>query len=222
MNDRLYRSRDDRVIAGVAGGLAERLDIDPSIVRVLWVILAVLTGGVLALVYLVMMVVVPEEPFEINASAWRAGSASPPGPPPEAGTGAPSDSASTVGGQAVPGPQPGSAGPAGASGWQAPGIGTGSWTPPGPSSRDWRAARAADRAARRAERLARQADRRAHGDRAGGLVFGLILILVGGWFLVRAYLPEIDTDRLWPIGLIVIGAVLLLASVRRDRSTPTG
>ncbi len=45
MTDRLYRSRTDRVIGGVAGGVAEALDVDPSIVRVVWVILALVTGG---------------------------------------------------------------------------------------------------------------------------------------------------------------------------------
>ena len=39
MNDRLYRSRSDRMLAGVAGGLAEHFDLDPSLVRVLWAIL---------------------------------------------------------------------------------------------------------------------------------------------------------------------------------------
>ena len=39
MSERLYRSRDDRMIAGVAGGIAERLSIDPTIVRVIWAVL---------------------------------------------------------------------------------------------------------------------------------------------------------------------------------------
>ena len=37
VTDRLYRSRDDRMIAGVAGGVAEHLDADPSIIRIVWV-----------------------------------------------------------------------------------------------------------------------------------------------------------------------------------------
>lgn len=61
--ERLYRSRDDRVISGVAGGLAEAIDVDPSVVRVAWVILTVLSGGLLFLVYVVMAIVVPQEPF---------------------------------------------------------------------------------------------------------------------------------------------------------------
>ncbi|MFQ5794497.1 MAG: PspC domain-containing protein [Candidatus Bipolaricaulia bacterium] len=42
---RLYRSRDKRMIAGVCGGLAEYFDLDPVLVRVAFVILAVAGGG---------------------------------------------------------------------------------------------------------------------------------------------------------------------------------
>ena len=41
MNDRLYRSRTDRMLAGVAGGLAEMWDADPSLVRIVWALLRV-------------------------------------------------------------------------------------------------------------------------------------------------------------------------------------
>jgi phage shock protein PspC (stress-responsive transcriptional regulator) len=44
VNDRLYRSRDERIFAGVAGGVAERFDLDPSLVR-RWVILMFVTGS---------------------------------------------------------------------------------------------------------------------------------------------------------------------------------
>ena len=60
MNERLYRSRDDRVLAGVAGGLAEIWDADPSLVRLVWAVLVVLTGGIALLVYIIMAIVVPE------------------------------------------------------------------------------------------------------------------------------------------------------------------
>jgi phage shock protein C len=62
MRRRLYRSRTDVVWAGVAGGVAQWLDLDPSLVRVAWVVLTPLTGFVAGLVYLVMWVVVPEAP----------------------------------------------------------------------------------------------------------------------------------------------------------------
>lgn len=57
---RLYRSRDNRMIAGVCAGLAEYVDIDPTIVRLLFV-LGLFAGGATFWAYLVMMLVVPEE-----------------------------------------------------------------------------------------------------------------------------------------------------------------
>jgi len=57
---RLYRSEDDRMIAGVCAGLAEYVDIDPTIVRLLFV-LGMFAGGATFWAYLVMMMVVPEE-----------------------------------------------------------------------------------------------------------------------------------------------------------------
>lgn len=61
MNERLYRSTTDKFIAGVCGGLAEYFRVDPSIVRVLFVLLA-FASGVGLLTYLVMCVVVPKRP----------------------------------------------------------------------------------------------------------------------------------------------------------------
>ena len=61
MGYRLYRSRRDRMLAGVAGGLAEMWGADASLVRIIWALLVVFTGGIALLVYIVMAVVVPEE-----------------------------------------------------------------------------------------------------------------------------------------------------------------
>lgn len=61
MAKRLYRSKRDCIIGGVAGGLAEYLDVDPTIVRILWVLLAFADGiGVLA--YIIAWIVVPPNP----------------------------------------------------------------------------------------------------------------------------------------------------------------
>jgi phage shock protein C len=69
VEDRLYRSRDERVVAGVCGGLAERYDLDPSIVRVAWVVVGILTGVVpLVLLYFLIAIVVPEEPTGLLGS----------------------------------------------------------------------------------------------------------------------------------------------------------
>ena len=50
MTDRLYRSSDDRMLAGVAGGLADMWDADPSLIRIVWAVLVILTGGLALLV----------------------------------------------------------------------------------------------------------------------------------------------------------------------------
>ena len=56
---RLYKSRDDRFLFGVAGGLAEYFDIDPVLVRVGWVLLTIATGGIGLFVYIVMAIITP-------------------------------------------------------------------------------------------------------------------------------------------------------------------
>jgi phage shock protein C len=62
MTKRLYRSRKDRVIAGVCGGLAEYFNIDPVIMRIIAVIL-LLPGGLPGIVpYIILWVVVPLKP----------------------------------------------------------------------------------------------------------------------------------------------------------------
>ena len=149
MNRRLYRSWDEKVIGGVAGGVADYLDADPAIVRVIWALLALVTGGVFLILYIVMWIVVPVSP--------------------EAGV--------APGGGAVAGGEPGSTAPAG---WSA--------TPP---------------------------RRRRPSSGAGSWFFGLILIGLGGYFLVREYVTWIDWDRLWPLGLVLLGVLLLVVGLRR-------
>jgi phage shock protein C len=57
---KLRRSRDDRMIAGVASGVAEFFDLDTTIVRVVWAFTAIF-GGFGVLLYLIMWVIVPEQ-----------------------------------------------------------------------------------------------------------------------------------------------------------------
>jgi phage shock protein C len=60
---KLYRSRENRMLGGVCGGLGEYFDIDPTLVRVLFVFGAFLgVPGALLLIYLVMLIVVPQQP----------------------------------------------------------------------------------------------------------------------------------------------------------------
>jgi hypothetical protein len=72
-------------------------------------------------------------------------------------------------------------------------------------------------AARRAARDARAAARR---ERGGGTfpaaaLLGGFLILLGGFFLIREFLPDIDFDLFWPLILVGLGIVLVVSAVRR-------
>ena len=60
MNEKqLVRSTDDRMIAGVAAGVANYLNVDPTLARLLFVLLA-LAGGPGIIIYLILWVVMPE------------------------------------------------------------------------------------------------------------------------------------------------------------------
>lgn len=59
---RLYRSRQECMIGGVCGGLAEYLNTDPTLIRLLFVLFA-LAGGPGLIAYLILWIVVPQEPL---------------------------------------------------------------------------------------------------------------------------------------------------------------
>ena len=210
MNTHLYRSRDDRMLAGVAGGLAELWDADPSLVRIIWALLVPLTGGIALVVYIVMAIVVPEEdggrswgtPSHWNAQTGYA-SSGPAGDAtgPTAVTATSTDATATATVPPVPaaptGGTPPTSSPAPAAAWQ-------------PSRLDAREAR---RTARHEARAARRAGR-GYDGRSGALVVGVLFILVGAWYLVREYLPEIDWDWFWPLVLVGVGVLVLVVAVR--------
>lgn len=58
---RLYRSRKNRVIAGVCGGLGEYFEVDPVLIRVVFIALTFLNGAGIIL-YLILAVIIPKEP----------------------------------------------------------------------------------------------------------------------------------------------------------------
>lgn len=63
MENKLYRSRRRRVLGGVAAGLGEYLNLDPILVRIILVIIALINGlGII--LYIVLWIIIPEEPFE--------------------------------------------------------------------------------------------------------------------------------------------------------------
>ena len=63
MEKKLYRSTTNKTIAGVCGGLAEYLNIDPTIIRVIWALVALSGAGLIA--YLVCALIIPEKPSDI-------------------------------------------------------------------------------------------------------------------------------------------------------------
>lgn len=196
MADRLYRSRDDRMLAGVAAGVAENLDADPSLIRIAWALLTIFTGGIALVVYIVMAIVVPEAPAGYTSS-FPFASGPVPGEPARPDTRSPAAPASVEAPLPVastPEPMPAPMPPA----------------PPAPSY--WESDREARRAARR--------ERRASGGSGrGGLVFGVVLILIGAFFLVRQFVPWFDWNLWWPIGLIALGGLLLVGAIAPGRSS---
>jgi phage shock protein C len=198
MNERLYRSVDDRVIAGVCGGLAVRLALDPSLVRVLWVVVALITGVFpLLVLYVIMAAVVPEDPKGF-AGAWP--SPTPPGAPvwPETATqpdaAAQPDAAQPDVAQPDVAASPADATVAGA---PAPATPAPTWyqgSPPPPG-----------KPRERRER-----------DPLIATIGGLVLVALGVWLLVRDRIA-VDWAVVGAAGLVALGAVVILAALRPRR-----
>lgn len=147
VNRQLYRSRD-RIIGGVAAGVADYIAADPALVRIGWALLVVVTGGVALVAYIVAWIVVPEEPARPIMTAQPT--------------------TDPVTGEVVP----------------AASVGDAGTEPSGSAGR-------------------------------AGVVVGIGLVLIGAWFLIRPYLPEIDWSLLWPLVLVGIGALILVTSMRK-------
>ncbi len=214
---RLYRSRTDRILGGVAAGVAVELNLDPSLVRVGWVLLAIFTGGLFALVYLVMWLVVPEAPWEGPGPT----TVSPPGPGAVPGWQPPPPSGAPPGqaGQATPGPAaPIAAGFVAGSTPQANGAPsaeppgeapqTASSIGPAPAGQEWESWEGAGASA------PPTATSGAPGMSTASIVIGLILIVIGGVFLLEQLVPQFDVGDFWPLIPIVIGGALLYTALR--------
>ena len=77
MKKRIYRTEKDKKICGVCGGLAEYLDMDPTLMRLLWVLIACLGAGSAFIAYIIAAIIVPtksevekqmrEETIEVKA-----------------------------------------------------------------------------------------------------------------------------------------------------------
>ena len=197
MNRRLYRSVDERMLAGVAAGMAEWLDVDPSIVRLVWVVAAIGTAGMAILVYIAMAIVIPEEPYATPGGAPRSAAADAPTtpvPPEVPGVASPAE------GDPIAPPAGPAAAPPPGSGWQPGAIG-------------WREARRAERDARRATRRAGRLERREQRPGGGAILLGVLLILGGVYLLARDYLPALRLNLAWPVVLVAIGVLLVFRSI---------
>ncbi|MEV6038324.1 PspC domain-containing protein [Nonomuraea sp. NPDC052116] len=64
----MYRSREHRILAGVCGGLADKMGLPPTLVRILWLLLSLIPGP-LWIVYVVMWILIPEEPKGYRSAA---------------------------------------------------------------------------------------------------------------------------------------------------------
>lgn len=211
---RLYRSRTDRQLAGVAGGIARYLEVDPTVVRILW-ILSIFFGGFGILLYIIMAFIVPLEPAAAppagrtpGGPAWGAAPAAGPawGAAP---AGAP---ASGTTDSSEPGAEPaadanGEPGtpPAGAStAWADPSAGAPAWA----TTPSWEAPGAGWQPP--AER----------GPGRGSLVLGVALVVFGGIALANLAIPGWITGGWIVAGLFVaVGVALLVGALRRAETT---
>ena len=62
---RVYRSGKDRILGGVCGGLGEHFNIDPTLLRVIWILLLVVSFGTFLIVYIAMWIIIPRNPTHI-------------------------------------------------------------------------------------------------------------------------------------------------------------
>ena len=63
MEKKLYRNTNNKMLAGVCSGLAEYINIDPTVVRLIWALVGLSGAGLIA--YLVCALIVPEKPSNI-------------------------------------------------------------------------------------------------------------------------------------------------------------
>ncbi|HLN52450.1 MAG TPA: PspC domain-containing protein [Lentimicrobium sp.] len=179
--NRLYRVMNGKVIGGVAGGLAEFFGMDPTIIRIIFILLTVMGGGGL-LIYIVLWIVVPERYNVYNPYSTSS-------PRPAAPTGTDTGVGETYEGYSAGVP---------------PVVKTGEAGFP--------------------VEKGRKLD--------GGLIAGLVLILIGGFFLFERFFPRLSFGDFWPLLLVLIGAIMIIrgfplvkksdeTEIRMDETTRT-
>ncbi|MCK9579116.1 MAG: PspC domain-containing protein [Methanoregula sp.] len=67
---RLFRSKKERILGGVCGGLGEHLDIDPTVIRLVWALGSLISLGTGLIIYIIAWVLIPDEcPADTGNSA---------------------------------------------------------------------------------------------------------------------------------------------------------
>lgn len=60
--NKLYRSKNNKMIAGVCGGIGEYFKVDPTLVRLLWLLISLMSAGGGVVAYIIAWIIVPQEP----------------------------------------------------------------------------------------------------------------------------------------------------------------
>ena len=58
---RLYLSKKERILGGVCAGLGEHLDVDPTVIRLIWAVVTLISFGTGIIVYIVAWIIIPED-----------------------------------------------------------------------------------------------------------------------------------------------------------------
>lgn len=67
MKKKLYKSRNDKMLAGVLGGFAEYIGVDSTLVRLVYVLIAMFSAGFPGILfYIICALVIPDEPFNVE------------------------------------------------------------------------------------------------------------------------------------------------------------
>ena len=217
MDNRLTRSHSDRMLTGVAGGMAEYFDVDPVIIRLLWVLGALFTGGLLLVAYFVMAIIMPAPPDgeddyddedEYEDEDLDEEQAA------ESAEAAPDGQEAAEADDKDEGAADEEAEPKTDGGATAAAAATSAATSDAPLAE---APRERRREARRERRTSRRRARRrraaARRRGQGAFVIGAILIVIGGLALVDQF-SWLSFWQFWPLILIGIGGALILGRFR--------
>ena len=150
MPQNIYKSRTNKVFAGVCGGLAEYFKVDATLIRLAWA-LAFFVGGSGFILYILAMIIIPEGPVEqVRQNATTSPAVVIDDEEDEEGKG-----------QVPP--------PFGATNGQ-----------------------------------------KSNGDEKRHQILGLILVAIGGYFLLERFFPVFDFNNWWPLILVVLGVFILI------------